>query len=84
MRTRDVILAAIIGVAITVITGLIDHTPPNVVGASHYGYPFHWLSRLIIAPQYFPWAVNTGNLVIDIVLWSILAGIVLILLKRKR
>jgi hypothetical protein len=84
MRTKQLILSALVGVAITLITGLISNTSPMLLGAVQYGYPFPWLFRRILAPEYFPWAVDTGNLVVDIVLWSIVAGIVLVLLNRRR
>lgn len=83
MRTKQLILAVIVGVAITLITGLIPNTPPMLVGAVHYGYPFPWLFRMIVGPGYFPWATDTGNLVVDIILWSIITGIVLLALHRK-
>ena len=84
MRTKQLILSALVGVVITLISGLISNTSPMLLGAVQYGYPFPWLFRRIVAPEYFPWAVDTGNLVVDIVLWSIVAGIVLVLLNRRR
>lgn len=48
-----------------------------LVGAVYYGYPFAWLERLIIAPQYFPWVVRPLRLVIDIVVWTIIVWVIL-------
>jgi len=71
------------GAAITVLTGLISNTPPMLVGAVHHGFPFAWLVRLVVAPEYFPWQVNAVNLVSDVIVWSLIVGIVLSVLKRK-
>lgn len=65
------------GIIITLITGLIVNTPPMLVGATHYGYPFAWLTRLILASQYFPWRISALYLIVDVAFWAIIAGIIL-------
>ncbi len=82
MKAKIRIFAIIGGVAITLLTGLIPNTP-MLVGAVHYGYPFSWLIRLVIAPEYFPWRINVLNLVADIVVWTIVVGILLFVSTRK-
>jgi len=80
-----IILAAILGgVIITLLTGLIFNTPPMLVGATHYGYPFAWLTRLVTAPQYFPWRFNILTLIADIVIWTLVIGIILFVFSRRK
>jgi hypothetical protein len=84
MWTRVTITAIVVGAFLALLTGLFSNTPPLIVGATHYGYPLPWLSRLIIAPQYFPWQVNVVNLIGDILFWSIVVGLILLILRRAR
>ena len=60
---------------LTLLTGLYPLRTP--MGATHYGFPLAWLTRLVIAPEYFPWRVNWPELVVDLVVWS---GVTLALL----
>ena len=53
--------------------------PTPLLGAEHYGYPIAWLFRLILAPEYFPWHVDTVALIVDVVVWSAVVGAVLFL-----
>jgi len=80
------ILAVAVGVAITLLTGLIENTPNMLVGAVHYGYPLAWLVRMIVAPEYNPWAVRPMGLVIDLVVWSAVIFVILYAatLSRKK
>jgi len=81
---KTLIFAIIGGVAITLLTGLIDHTPAMLVGAVYYGYPFAWLEMLVVAPQYFPWVVRPLRLVLDIVVWAIVVWIILFVASKVR
>ena len=81
---KTLIFAIIGGVAITLLTGLIDHTPAMLVGAVYYGYPFAWLEMLVVAPQYFPWVVRPLRLVLDIVVWAIVVWIMLFVASKVR
>lgn len=72
------------GAIVALLTGLVSNTPPMLVGAIHYGYPFPWLTRLVIAPQYYPWRVNLPNLFADIIVWFVTLGIVFVALERLR
>lgn len=69
--------AVIVGVAITLVTGLLQNTPEMLVGAVWYGYPLAWLVRMVVAPQYNPWVVRPLRLVTDAVFWIVIATIVL-------
>lgn len=89
MRTAvlTVVASAAIGLGAALLTGLLDVTPTDLVGATWYGYPFSWLRRLIIAPQYNPWRVDWPNLVLDLLVWSAVAvaiGLSALWLNRGR
>jgi hypothetical protein len=79
-----VIFAIVGGALLALATGLFSNTPPMMVGAVHYGYPLAWLTRLIVAPEYFPWLVDYVNLVGDIIVWSIIVGIAVLVLGMAR
>ena len=81
---KTLILAVIGGIVITLLTGLIDHTPEMLVGAVYYGYPLAWLEMLVIAPQYFPWVVRPIRLIIDIVVWAIVVWVILFVISKVR
>ena len=72
------------GIAIMLVTGLIDHTPEMLVGAAYYGYPFAWLERLVIAPQYFPWVVRPMRLILDVVVWTFVVWVILYAVSKVR
>lgn len=76
MNKMIIIFSIIGGIISTLITGLIVNTPPMLMGASHFGYPFPWLIKLIIHPKYFPWRVNILYLVVDIIIWSLIIGVI--------
>lgn len=65
-----------IGAAIAVLTGLINVTPKGLVGAVWYGYPSSWLTRVVVAPQYYPWRIDASSLAIDIAFWCVVAAII--------
>ena len=65
-------IGAIVGIVVTLATGLIDTTPARLVGAVWYGYPLAWLYRMIVAPQYYPWRVGYANLAYDLVVWIVI------------
>ncbi|WP_455369642.1 hypothetical protein [[Eubacterium] cellulosolvens] len=71
MNVKLIVYSMISGLVITLLTGLFTNMPAKLLGAVHYGYPFAWLIRLVIAPEHFPWRVNILNLILDIVIWSI-------------
>ena len=74
---KILILSLIGGVVITLLTGLVSNMPAPLLGAEHYGYPLPWLFRLILAPEYFPWRVDAMALIVDIVIWTVVIGVVL-------
>jgi hypothetical protein len=79
-----VIYAVVVGVVITLLTGLIGNTPEMLVGAVYYGYPLAWLEMMVVAPQYFTWVVRPLRLILDIVVWTVLVWVILFLVSRAR
>jgi hypothetical protein len=71
-------LSVIGGMAITLLTGLVNSTPEQLVGGTWYGYPTSWIIRLVLAPQYNPWSFQAANFVIDVIVWSVVVAIVLL------
>lgn len=82
MKTRIIIGSILGGVAVTLLTGLVSNTPPMWVGAILYGYPLTWLTRMIVAPEYYPWRMDTANLIVDIIIWTLATAALLLLLRR--
>lgn len=79
---RIVIISVVGGVVIALLTGLVSNTP-MLVGAVWYGYPLAWLIRMIVAPEYFPWKVEIVNLIADIVVWTLIVLVILLVAMRK-
>ena len=47
-----------------------------------YGYPLAWLTRMVLAPEYYPWRMDTANFVVDIIIWTLAIGALLLILTR--
>ena len=78
-----IISSLIIGIVITLITGLFTH--PDIVGANWWGYPLTWLTQAVLSPEYSPpLNINWLNLIIDIVVWTIIAFVILVAIFRKK
>lgn len=85
MRNSAIITTAVdAGVLFTFITGAFSATPARLVGARWFGYPLAWLYRLIIAPQYFPYTINWVNLIVDFIVWFIVALVILLIINAAR
>ncbi|MEM2943057.1 MAG: hypothetical protein QXT81_06510 [Candidatus Bathyarchaeia archaeon] len=84
MNKKTLIISIVGGMIVTLLTGLVEVTPPMLVGAQWYGYPLPWLYRLVIAPQYFPWKPDLLNLIADIVFWAVIVGIVAFIVKKVK
>lgn len=79
---KIVILSLLGGLVTTVLTGLLSNMPTMLLGAEHYGYPLAWLFRLVLAPEYSPWRVDAVAMAADVIVWSILVGVVLFVRTR--
>jgi hypothetical protein len=60
---------------ITLLTGLVSNR--TLLGGEWYGYPFAWLIRRVLSPEYFPWNVEAFWLVADTIVWALVAGVLL-------
>jgi hypothetical protein len=78
------LFAAIAGIVITLLTGLIENTPEMLVGAVWYGYPLAWLVKMVVAPQYFPWVVRPLRLIADLVFWAVVVAIILFVYAKVK
>ena len=75
-------LAVVGGIAVTLLSGLLENTPEMLVGAVWYGYPLAWLVRIIVPG--FPYVVRPLRLFLDIVFWTVIAGIILFAYTKIR
>jgi uncharacterized membrane protein len=83
VELKKVLMALVGGIAITLVTGLIPNTPSMLVGAAWYGYPLAWLIRMVVAPEYFPWKVEIVGLIADVVVWTLIVLVILLVAMRK-
>ena len=75
--------SVILGIVITLFTGLFSW--PGLVGATWWGYPLRWMSKLVVGPDYTaPLVISWDNLIFDIIFWSILIFLILLFFYRKR
>jgi len=72
---RTVIFALVGGLVIALLTGLVSNR--TLLGGEWYGYPFAWLIRRVLSPEYFPWYVEVPWLVADTCVWALVAGALL-------
>lgn len=77
----NILLSVIGGVAIALLLGFIPSR--SLLGATHHGFPLAWRIRLVLHPQYNPWRINIPYLIIDIVIWTVVVGVVLFFIKRR-
>jgi len=82
---KILICAAMSGIAITLLTGLLPHTPAMLVGAVWNGYPLAWLVQQLGNPAY-PTVFNLRPLrfLVDIMFWAVIAAIILLVYTRMR
>ena len=73
-KLKIAVTSLITGTAITGLTGFLDNSA--LIGASWYGYPTTWIRKLVLAPQYNPWRIAWGGLVVDIIFWFVIVLVV--------
>jgi hypothetical protein len=78
------VLASVLGVVSAAISRWVPNTPRGVGGGSLYGYPFVWYGCSLPAPPYTPVCeiVSPTHLLLDIVVWAIVWGILLLAVQR--
>ena len=69
------------GAIITLVTGLYNSTPSELVGAAWYGFPMTWIRKLVVAPQYNPWTIDYTGLILDLIVWIVVVGIIVLIVK---
>ena len=77
-----VVVSVVLGASITLLTGEVNTL--HLIGGSAYGLPAAWLNDRVLSPVYNPWFVNWVSLVIDVVLWAVVVGLVLISLRKLK
>lgn len=82
MNVKTLLWSITGGVAVTVLTGLVPNSPYPWLGATFYGYPLQWLTKLILAPEYFPWRINPTGLIADLITWWAVTAAALFALAR--
>lgn len=74
------------GIAASLLTGIINVTPTQLVGAAWYGWPIPWLYSLVTYPPATTY--NYTSLAIDAVFWFAVAFVVSLVLthdwRRRR
>jgi hypothetical protein len=83
MKASIFAIPILVGALLTLATGLLNTTPPHLLGATWYGWPLAWLYVIVYPGS--PWSVNWLNFAADLTFWFILALVVtVLLLKRPR
>jgi hypothetical protein len=85
MNTTSRLVVSILGgVIIALLTGLFSNTPEMLLGAEHYGFPLAWLIRMIVAPEYNPWRIEFLNFLADVVVWSVILFVIVLIVEKIR
>jgi len=83
MKKYSVALGSVIGgMLITLLTGLYNSTPNGLLGAAWFGWPFTWVRRLVVAPQYSPWAFDVTGFAKDFVVWAVVLAVLIVIIQR--
>jgi hypothetical protein len=82
--TGRLVVSILGGVIIALLTGLFSNTPEMLLGAEHYGFPLAWLIRMIVAPEYNPWRIDFLNFLADVVVWSVILFVIVLIVEKIR
>jgi hypothetical protein len=84
LKMKLMVLGSLVtGLVITLITGLVDVTPMNLVGATWHGWPLAWFYVIVYPGS--PISINWLNLLGDIIVWFVIvlmAALVISKLKK--
>jgi hypothetical protein len=83
-RTSRLVVSILGGVIIALLTGLFSNTPEMLLGAEHYGFPLAWLIRMIVAPEYNPWRIEFLNFLADVVVWSVILFVIVLIVEIRK
>jgi large-conductance mechanosensitive channel len=80
---KKIVVAALIGgLVITLITGLVNTTPQDLVGATWYGWPLAWrIIPVVLQPQA---SYKIGEFVGNVIIWFVVVFVILFILKKLR
>jgi hypothetical protein len=67
------ILSVIKGLLITLITGLLNTTPSDLVGSTWYGWPFAWRYVPVVLEPVASY--DAVHFIMDVIIWTIVAFI---------
>ncbi len=79
---RKVVYGVIIGLVITLITGVINTTPYGLVGATWYGFPAAW--RIVLVTATPATNYHIVNFILDWIFWIVVALVLLMVLWKKK
>lgn len=75
-------LAIIVGLVITLITGIINTTPSGLLGATWYGWPFAWRIVPVVPNPVATYRI--WQFIGDFIIWFVVAFVILFLAKKLR
>jgi len=81
--TKVFLVSLILGIIATLLTGAINTTPGQLLGAKWYGFPAPWFTLRVLAPQYNPMVINYTLFIVDVILWTVVMGLVISGLMNK-
>ena len=81
-KFSSLIFALLVGLSVTLITGLVDVTPTDLVGATWHGLPLPWFYVIVYPGS--PWAVEWINFAGDLALWIAISFAIGLFVFRKR
>jgi hypothetical protein len=69
LNKKAFLIASAFGVAlmITLISGVVDTTPPGILGATWNGWPLAWFYVIVYPGS--PWSIDWVNFAGDVMLW---------------
>ena len=83
MVDKKVVAGSVGGGILITLLSYFHNSTPQIVGAVWHGFPMTWIRYLLVGPQYNPWALDVVGLIVDIIAWSVVAYVVLIIVKNK-
>ena len=79
----QIILCCLIGgIVITIITGLINITPPMYMGSSWYGFPLPWRYVIVADPPIE--SISLAFFFLDAMFWWFVLYAVILLIKKVK
>lgn len=79
---KKVVYCLIIGLVITLITGVINSTPSGLLGATWYGLPAAWRFVLVTDPPVTHY--NVASFIVDWIFWFVIAHIFMYIWKKGK